>query len=47
MKILETLGKGIKPSTDKWLVSNDPLERQLKSSRALHHRQKALKKLFQ
>ena len=45
VKILETLGRDINPKADKWLISNDPLERQFESSRALHW-QTALKELF-
>ena len=44
-KALETLGKDIDPKADKWLLSNDPLERQFGQTRALHW-QTALKELF-
>ena len=45
VKTLETLGQDIDPRADKWLISNDPLERDFGSSRALHW-QKALKEIF-
>ena len=45
IKSLETLGKDIDPKADRWLISNDPLERHFGSVRALHW-QKALKELF-
>ena len=44
-KVLETLGKDIDSKTEKWLISNDPLEQKLGSTKALHWQQ-ALKKLF-
>ncbi len=44
-KVLETLGKDIDVKADKWLLSNDPLERQFGSTRALHWQQ-AVKELF-
>ena len=42
---LEALGETLDPKADKWLVSNDPLERQFGSVRALPW-QEALKELF-
>ena len=46
VKTLETLGTDIADTkTEKWLISNDPLERKLGSVRALHW-QKALHTLF-
>ena len=44
-KTLETLGKDVDSKADKWLVSNDPLERIFGSTHALHWKT-ALKKLF-
>ena len=44
-KTLETLGKDIDQKADRWLVSNDPVERCFGSTRAIHW-QKALKELF-
>ena len=44
-KVLETLGKDIDPKADKWLLSQDPLERRFGKTRALHW-QTALKELF-
>ena len=45
-KTLETLGTDIADNkTEKWLISNDPLERKFGSVRALHW-QKALHTLF-
>ena len=44
-KTLETLGGDVDPKADKWLVSNDPLERSFGSTQALHWKT-ALKKLF-
>ena len=45
VKALESLGKDLDPKADKWLLSNDPLERQFGSTRALYW-QEALKELF-
>ena len=44
-KTLNQLGADLDPSANKWLISNDPLERQFSSVRALHWKQ-ALKELF-
>ena len=44
-KTLETLGGDVDPKADKWLVSNDSLERSFGSTQALHWKT-ALKKLF-
>ena len=44
-KALERIGKDISSKAEKWLISNDSLERQFGSTRALHW-EKALKKLF-
>jgi len=45
-KVLETLGRDVDSKSEKWLVSNDPLERSFGSTRALHWRQ-AIKELFE
>ncbi len=44
-KALETLGVDIDSQAEKWLISNDTLEQQFGSTRALHW-QKALRELF-
>ena len=44
-KSLEILGKDMDPKAEKWLISNDPLERQWGSVHALHWKE-ALKQLF-
>ena len=44
-KILEKLGTELDPSAEKWLISNDTLERKWGSVRALHWKQ-ALQELF-
>lgn len=43
-RALETLGKDIDPEAERWLLSNDPLERKLGGIRALHW-QKAIAEL--
>ena len=42
---LETLGKDVDKKADRWLISNDPLERRFGSTRALHWK-KAMNILF-
>ena len=44
-KALENIGKSFNSKTEKWLISNDPLERKFGTIRALHWK-KALKELF-
>jgi hypothetical protein len=45
VKALESLGREIDPRAEKWLLSNDPLERMLGSTRAVHWR-KGIGELF-
>ena len=44
-KALETLGGDLDPKAEKWLISNDPLERKFGYTLALHWRE-AMRRLF-
>lgn len=45
IQTLERLGPDLDPKAQKWLLSNDPLERTIQNTKAIHW-QEALKKLF-
>ncbi len=45
-KALESLGKDLDPDADKWIISNDKIDKKIGSTQALHWK-KALRELFE